>query len=42
MATNRKIGNTFETEFCELLFQMGFGVTTWRRTPPDNQQTLSQ
>ena len=24
MATNRKIGNTFETEFCELLFQRGF------------------
>lgn len=24
MATNRKIGNSFETEFCELLFQHGF------------------
>lgn len=24
MATNQKIGNTFETEFCELLFQHGF------------------
>ena len=24
MATNRKIGNSFETEFCELLFQYGF------------------
>ena len=24
MATNKKIGNDFETEFCELLFQKGF------------------
>ena len=24
MAINRKIGNSFETEFCELLFQYGF------------------
>ena len=24
MATNRKIGNKFETEFCEMLFQNGF------------------
>lgn len=24
MATNRKIGNTFEAEFCEILYQYGF------------------
>ena len=24
MATNRKIGNKFETEFCEMLFQNGY------------------
>ncbi|SCJ99995.1 Uncharacterised protein [uncultured Eubacterium sp.] len=26
MATNRKVGNAFETEFCELLFSHGYWV----------------
>ena len=26
MATNKKVGNDFETEFCELLFAQGFWV----------------
>lgn len=26
MATNRKVGNAFETEFCELLFARGYWV----------------
>lgn len=26
MATNRKLGNTFESEFCEMLYEKGFWV----------------
>ena len=37
MATNRKIGNSFETELCELLFQHGF----WCHNMAQNQQMLS-
>ena len=26
MGTNRKLGNTFESEFCEMLYEKGFWV----------------
>lgn len=41
MATNRKIGNSFETEFCELLFQHGFWCHNMAQNAAGNQQMLS-
>lgn len=36
--SNRKLGNSFESELCEILFNHGFGVITWlkikRGNPP--------
>lgn len=41
MATNRKSVTVLRPSSVSYCFSMDFGVTTWRRTPPGNQQMLS-
>ena len=38
MATNKKMGNDFETEFCELLFNKGFWCHNMTQTLPANAE----
>lgn len=41
MATNRKSVTVLRPSSVSYCSSMDFGVTTWRRTPPGNQQMLS-